>query len=152
MTAETGFIFSFMNLNGLLKLIRLGISLHSTHVILFIDPQLCRHCEKHVKDYGGYKDFVRDGINLGDIWDDLSPVRHKKYKHRGPNELPLEIPRRVVQISGVRGGVLVDPFGGTGGSLIASLEGKMKFVACDSQLSYCDIVFLDPPFNLLTLG
>src|SRR6266403_73376 len=105
-----------------------------------LKPPTCRHCHEYTKDYGGYKDFVKDGINLSDIWEDLSPVRHKKFKHRKPNELPLEIPRRVVQISGTPKGVLVDPFAGSGTSLVAAIEGKMRFVACDSQRSYCKLM------------
>jgi site-specific DNA-methyltransferase (adenine-specific) len=100
----------------------------------------CRHCANHIKDYGGYKKYVKDGINLSDIWDDLSPVRHKKYKTRSANELPMEIPRRVVQISGKKNGVLVDPFAGTGGSLIAARERGMKFVACDREEEYCTLM------------
>jgi site-specific DNA-methyltransferase (adenine-specific) len=105
-----------------------------------LKPPRCRHCDEYTKDYGGYKDFVKDGINLSDVWEDLSPVRHKKFKHRKPNELPLEIPRRAVKVSGVPKGVLVDPFAGSGTSLVAALEGKMRFIACDSQQSYCKLM------------
>ncbi len=100
----------------------------------------CRHCDEYIKDYGGYRDFVKKGINLSDFWEDLSPVRHKKFKHRKPNELPLEIPRRVVTVSGKARGVLVDPFAGSGTSLVAAVEAGMRFVACDSQQSYCRVM------------
>ena len=50
-----------------------------------IETPRCRHCNKYVKDYGGYEPFIRRGINLSDVWEDLSPVRHKKYKHRESN-------------------------------------------------------------------
>jgi len=105
-----------------------------------LKPPRCRYCKEFTKDYGGYKDFVKDGINLSDVWDDLSPVRHKKFKHRKPNELSLEIPRRAVQVSGVRNGVLIDAFAGSGTSLIAAVESQMYFVACDSQKSYCKVM------------
>src|SRR5712692_3927518 len=73
-----------------------GTSLYPAHYSLlyftkgnpshFQRPKLkaprCRHCDEYTKDYGGYKDFVKDGINLSDVWEDLSPVRHKKFKHR----------------------------------------------------------------------
>ena len=100
----------------------------------------CRHCNGQIRDYGGYKDYVKHGINLSDIWDDISPVRHRRYKHRGSNELPLEIPRRVVRISGWPNGLLVDPFAGTGASLVAALERGMRFAACDRELEYCDLM------------
>jgi len=105
-----------------------------------LKPPRCRNCHEYTKDYGGYKDFVKDGINLSDVWEDLSPVRHKKFKHRKPNELSLEIPRRVVEVSGVPQGILVDPFAGSGTSLVAAVEQKMLFVGCDSQRSYCRLM------------
>jgi site-specific DNA-methyltransferase (adenine-specific) len=105
-----------------------------------IKPPRCRHCNGYVRDYGGYERFVRRGINLSDIWDDISPVRHKKYKHRDSNELPITILRRVVEISGGPRRVLVDPFAGAGTSLVAAVEKRMRFVACDAELSFCKLI------------
>jgi site-specific DNA-methyltransferase (adenine-specific) len=105
-----------------------------------IPAPTCRHCGKHLKDYGGYKQFVEDGINLSDVWDDLSPVRHSHKKNRPANELPLELLRRVVQISGKKGGLLIDPFVGSGTSVIAAAEVDMRFLACDREPSCCDVV------------
>jgi site-specific DNA-methyltransferase (adenine-specific) len=99
----------------------------------------CRHCGKHIKDYGGYKQYVEDGVNLSDVWEDLSPVRHSNKKNRPANELPLELPRRVVQISGKKGGLLIDPFVGSGTSIIAAAEIGMRFLACDRELSCCEV-------------
>jgi len=112
-----------------------------------IAPSRCRHCRAYVKDYGGYERFVRNGINLSDIWDDISPVRHSKYKHRKSNELPILVLRRVVSISGKRGGLLVDPFAGAGTSLVAAQESKMRYVGGDSVPGYCRLMIrrLDAP-------
>lgn len=94
-----------------------------------LEPQLCRHCQKLVKDYGGYTNIIRSkGINLSDFWDDLSPVRHKIRKHRRANQLPVLLTDRVVAIAGFPGGVLVDPFAGTGTSLVSALQAGMFFV------------------------
>jgi site-specific DNA-methyltransferase (adenine-specific) len=101
--------------------------------------QLCRHCDKPVKDYGGYTKFMRKGINVSDIWDEFSPVRHKKRKHRKANELPIGLLRRVVAMSGRRKALLVDPFVGTGTSLVAAVEAGMTFVGSDREKSACKI-------------
>lgn len=100
----------------------------------------CRHCKNYLKDYGGYKRFIRRGINLSDVWDDLSPVRHKKYKHRNSNELPPQILRRVLTISGTHKGLFVDPFAGTGTSIAVALDAKMNFVAGDREKEHCNII------------
>ena len=101
-----------------------------------IDLAECRHCGETIKDYGGYKKYLTDGVNLSDLWEDLSPVRHKKFKHRSSNELPLKLLSRVVEISGVKGGVLVDPFAGSGTALVAARNAGMKFVACDKEVEF----------------
>ena len=51
--------------------------------------QVCPHCAGDLRDYGGYKDKMNPrGVNLSDVWWDISPVRHAKYKRRnGANEL-----------------------------------------------------------------
>ena len=103
-----------------------------------IPPATCRHCDGLVKDYGGYLEYVSEGLNLSDVWDDLSPVRHRRNKNRPGNELPLELLRRVVKISGERGGLLVDPFAGAGTSLVAAREIGMEFIACDKEEECCD--------------
>lgn len=94
-----------------------------------LKPQVCRHCDKLVKDYGGYAGIIEQkGINLSDFWDDLSPVRHKSRKHRAANQLPPTLTDRIVAIAGAPGGLLVDPFVGTGTSLLSALRGGMCFV------------------------
>lgn len=98
-----------------------------------VPPPTCRHCGKYIRDYGGYRRYVENGINLTDVWDDVSPVRHSKYKHRVANELPLVIPQRVMLISGIEGGTVVDPFAGTGSTLAAARDIGMRFIAADAD-------------------
>ncbi len=94
-----------------------------------LEPQLCRHCRGLVKDYGGYTGIIRSkGINLSDFWDDLSPVRHKNRKYRKANQLPLALTNRIVTIAGSPNGLLIDPFAGTGTSLMSALQAGMFFV------------------------
>jgi len=100
---------------------------------------MCRSCGKLVKDYGGYKRYIESGINLSDVWEDLSPVRHAKLKNRPENELPLELTNRVMQISGQKNGLLVDPFVGSGTSIISAYDAGMTYVVGDRETKYCDI-------------
>lgn len=105
-----------------------------------IQPATCPHCDEYTRDYGGYRRHIAEGVNLSDVWEDLSPVRHAKYKSRSANELPLRLTKRVVQISGMEGGVLLDPFAGTGASIVAARHAKMKFIAIDREKANCDLV------------
>jgi site-specific DNA-methyltransferase (adenine-specific) len=77
--------------------------------------QLCRHCGRDVKDYGGHRKFLNPkGLNLSDVWDDIPPVRHRKYKYRGANELAPVILERVVRLTTKEKDLVCDPFGGGG--------------------------------------
>jgi len=105
-----------------------------------VPKPICARCKKELRDYGGYKEYVANGINLSDVWDDVSPVRHRKTKTRAANELPLVIPERVVTISGCRGGLVVDPFAGSGSTLVAALSAGMRFVAADCEEEYCALM------------
>jgi site-specific DNA-methyltransferase (adenine-specific) len=97
-----------------------------------LSPQLCRHCGKFVKDYGGYTPIIRrKGINLSDFWDDLSPVRHKNRKHRSANQLPPLLTDRILSIAGKKDGLLVDPFVGSGTSLVSAANAGMSFIGND---------------------
>jgi len=105
-----------------------------------ISPLTCRHCGEYVRDYGGYRSYIEDGVNLSDVWDDISPVRHSQYKSRVSNELPIQIPLRALQISGAKNGVLIDPFAGAGTSLVAARLTGMRFIACDREQSNIDTI------------
>jgi len=79
--------------------------------------QLCRHCGKEVKDYGGHRGALNPkGLNLKDVWTDIPPVRHWKFKskNRKANALSTKILDRVIELSTTRGDLVVDPFGGSG--------------------------------------
>ena len=81
----------------------------------------CSHCGKEANDYGGYKDKMNpSGVNLTDVWYDIPPVRHAKYKKRKANELSLKLLDRVVSMASDPGSLVLDPFGGSGTTFVAS--------------------------------
>ena len=57
-----------------------------------------------------------DGVNLKDVWTDIPPVRHWKFKPstRNCNSLSTKILERVVEMSTEPGDFVLDPFGGSG--------------------------------------
>lgn len=83
--------------------------------------EICRHCGGDIKDYGGYKDKLNlNGLTLPDVWRDISPVRHKKYKTRGSNQLPVNLLERIISMTTKEGDTVFDPFGGSGTTFIVS--------------------------------
>lgn len=89
--------------------------------------ELCPKCLTDLKDYGGYKHKMNpEGVNLSDVWHDIPPVRHHKYKRRkDANELSLKLLDRVIEMSSDAGDFIFDPFGGSGTTYIAAeLKGR----------------------------
>lgn len=81
--------------------------------------EICRHCGHDIHDYGGYKDKLSSkGINLTDVWEDIPPVRHSKFKTRSSNELSMKLLERIISLSSNKGDLIFDPFGGSGTSYI----------------------------------
>jgi len=79
--------------------------------------ETCRHCKREIKDYGGHRDAMNPkGVNLKDVWTDVPPVRHRKFKSekRTANSLSTKILERVIELSTLPGDLVLDPFGGSG--------------------------------------
>lgn len=77
----------------------------------------CRHCSKEIKDYGGHRHAMNpNGVNLTDVWNDITPVRHWKFKdkNRRVNQLSTKLVARVIQLSTNKCDLVLDPFGGSG--------------------------------------
>ena len=97
-----------------------------------IPVQICRHCGRDVKDYGGHKKHLNPkGLNLSDVWDDVPPVRHSKYKSRTSNELSPVILERVIHLTTEEGDLIVDPFVGGGTTAYVAEKLNRKWMCAD---------------------
>jgi DNA modification methylase len=79
--------------------------------------ETCRHCGGEIRDYGGHRHAMNPkGVNLKDVWTDIPPVRHRKFKSskRQANALSTKLLERVIAISTCQGDLVLDPFGGSG--------------------------------------
>ena len=76
---------------------------------------VCRHCGGDIKDYGGHRNKLNpEGLNLTDVWTDITPVRHGRTKTRQANQLSEKLLERVLTIGTEPGDYVLDPFGGSG--------------------------------------
>lgn len=97
-----------------------------------IPMQTCRHCGGEIRDYGGKKkDLDPYGLSISDIFTDINPVRHKKYKNREANELPVKLLYRIISVASNEGDVIFDPFGGSGTTYIVSECLKRKWIGIE---------------------
>ncbi len=79
--------------------------------------ETCRHCGGEIKDYGGHRNAMNPkGVNLKDVWTDIPPVRHSKFKskNRMANALSTKILDRVIELTTLPHDLIIDPFGGSG--------------------------------------
>ncbi len=94
---------------------------------------ICPHCYGDLKDYGGYKDKMNSkGINISDVWLDIPPVRHAKYKKRnGANELSVKLLDRIIEMSSNEDDLIFDPFGGSGTTYAVSEIKKRRWIGVE---------------------
>lgn len=95
--------------------------------------EVCKKCLSELKDYGGYKNKMNPkGINLTDIWYDIPPVRHNKYKRRKEaNELSIKLMDRIIEMSSEPNDKIFDPFGGSGTTYIVAEIKKRQWVGIE---------------------
>ncbi len=116
---------------------------------IYVPIPICRHCGGEIRDYGGHRNKLNArGLNLMDVldvpeevwesakpadsqisrlwtpaedlWDDIPPVRHSKYKTRGANELAPLLLERLIALATNPGDLVCDPFGGSGTTFYAA--------------------------------
>lgn len=103
--------------------------------------ELCRHCGKEIKDYGGHRKAMNPkGVNLTDVWNDIPPVRHWKFKSkkRKVNQLSTKLIERVVQMSTKEYDIVLDPFGGSGTTYDVCERLNRHWIGV--ELESCDII------------
>lgn len=99
----------------------------------------CRHCGGEIRDYGGHRDAMNPlGVNLKDVWTDIPPVRHWKFKSRTrtANALSTKILDRVVEMSTRPGDLVLDPFGGSGTTYAVCERRGRRWLGI--ELDFCD--------------
>ncbi len=103
--------------------------------------EVCRHCGKELKDYGGHRGAMNpNGVNLTDVWNDITPVRHWKFKSRkrSANQLSTKLLERVVQLSTQECDVVLDPFGGSGTTYDVCERLERHWIGI--EIESCDVI------------
>ncbi|HEY3963696.1 MAG TPA: site-specific DNA-methyltransferase [Planctomycetaceae bacterium] len=114
---------------------------HKTFHNIRTPIKLCRHCSKEVKDYGGHRNAMNPkGVNLTDVWDDIPPVRHWKFKtkKRKANALSTKLLQRVIHMASDKDDVILDPFGGSGTTYAVAERMGRRWIGID--LKSTDII------------
>lgn len=102
--------------------------------------ETCPKCLGDLKDYGGYKNKMNPkGVNMTDVWYDIPPVRHSKYKRRiEANELSIKLLDRILEMTTEPNDVVFDPFGGSGTTFVVAEIKKRRWIG--SELDPLDTI------------
>ncbi len=94
------------------------------------------------KDYGGYRQRYEQqhGIMLSDVWEDITAVRHDKFKIRDANQLSTKILERCIQISTHPGDVVVDLFGGAGTTFAVAERLGRRWLGSELSPEFCGVI------------
>lgn len=79
------------------------------------------------------------GKNPSDVWDIPNVKANHVEKTDHPCQFPSAIPRRLILSLTEEGGIVVDPFMGSGTTAIAAFVEKRKFIGAEIQQSYYEI-------------
>lgn len=86
------------------------------------------------------KKWLEIGYNPKDVWrvSRLHRLHHEREDH--PTQKPLEIVERMVLASCPKGGVVLDPFAGSGTTVEACVNNERDCIAFEINSEYCDII------------
>lgn len=97
----------------------------------------CRKCGYVLKDYGGKKNQMHEfGPAVSDVWTDIHRIRHRKRRDAHPCQLPVHLLERLILMSTDVDDIVLDPFVGTGTTVIAAKKLGRHYIGIDIDRSY----------------
>jgi len=110
----------------------------------------CRKCGYLLKDYGGKKASLHPfGPLVSDVWTDIHRIKHNKYRDEHPCQLPIHLLERLILMSTDENDIVLDPFVGTGTTVIAAKRLGRRFIGIDMDEKYVNItknkLFIESP-------
>lgn len=90
-------------------------------------PKMDRQGQAYMKNY------------QTNVWE-ITQVIHQKEQYGHPAVCPVEIPYRCMQAYSRKGGLIFEPFGGSGTTLIAAEKAGRKSFLVEQHPAYCDVI------------
>ncbi len=86
------------------------------------------------------KKWLEVGYNPKDVWSVSRLHRIHAEREEHPTQKPMEIIERMVRASCPRGGLVLDPFAGSGTTVEACIRNERHFIAFEINPQYCRII------------
>jgi len=75
----------------------------------------------------------------GNVWYINYPTINNKNEKLHHDMFPLELPERCIKLSGLKNGIVLDPFIGSGTTALASLKCGLNFIGIEKNKSNCEV-------------
>jgi len=79
------------------------------------------------------------GPLISDVWTGIHRIRHKKRRDEHPCQLPIPLLERLILMSTDEGDIVLDPFVGTGTTVIAAKRLGRRYIAIDIDPKYVEM-------------
>ena len=114
------------------------LSASAPYVIAPVEMIVVLYKKRWKKMDKGKSDITRDEFLewTNGVWDFMGESK-KKVKH--PSPFPVQLPRRCIKLFSYLGDTVLDPFLGSGTTLIACLQTGRKGIGVDIDENYCEI-------------
>ena len=80
------------------------------------------------------------GVEISVTWDDIPAFIPPRQRVGGVLQRPVALMERIIQIASNTGDQFLDPFGGSGSSVVAAHHSGRRWWGCDNDARYRDIV------------
>jgi site-specific DNA-methyltransferase (adenine-specific) len=111
---------------------------HSTEIILWAAKS---KGSRHIFNYEQMR-ALAGGKQMQNVWDIYPPAREEKAFGKHPTQKPLALLRRIIEASTLPGQLILDPFVGSGSTVIAALELGRPVIGVDLDESYLTLAKL----------
>lgn len=81
--------------------------------------------------------LAKPGMQLRDAWD-IPTASHESTGH--PTQKPVKVYQRILDVAGLPGGVVLDPFAGSGTAAVAARNCGMRSILVERDARYLDII------------
>lgn len=100
---------------------------------------------RHYFDYNAMKStnseediFKKEGKQMRSVWSIPTPGKTEKHFGKHPTQKPVALLERIILATCPKGGIVLDPFCGSGTTGVAALKYGRKFIGIDKCKSYLD--------------
>ena len=108
---------------------------HSTETILWARKN---EKAKHKYNYSLMKE-LNGGKQMKDVWTFTAPGKVEKSEGKHPTQKPLVLLDRIIRASTDEGDTILDPFLGSGTTIVAALLAGRNSVGIEQEKEYCEL-------------